>query len=74
MSLYLIAHVWALQHLEPQAKFILLAYADSASVWPPGMLDPEFLAHLARKTGYSVEDVRTVMHALGEHPTLVREE
>ena len=38
---------------------------------PPGMVD---LALLARKTGNSVEDVRTVLYALGGQPTLLQKE
>jgi len=60
MSLDMMVQVWRLR-LEPQDKFILLAYADECDRWPPQLIP---IGHIAAKTGYTEDEVQERMYKL----------
>lgn len=61
------AQVWDLE-LPPREKFILLAYADDADVWPP--VKPN-IPLIAWKTGYPSAEVEQVCLQLSANTTLL---
>jgi hypothetical protein len=69
MTMHLMAQVWDLE-LPAREKFILLAYADDADVWPPEVLN---VALLSQKTGYPSAEVEQVLRQLSANTTLLHE-